>query len=162
MHHLSQKISGDFILYIMKFFRLIFLSVIILYITNACSPNYDEGPDFSIHSVRHKLEGKWKWERLYQDKKEQSAKYWNHTLTLDKDGGFVICNEKDSCYQEGFWTLPGRGKTKIVFNLINTDSTFSMDIKRVNLNYLSFQNGLKETETTFIRWDLTTVEKRNW
>ncbi len=146
----------------MQKLRRIFLTVIIGFITNACSPNYDEGPDYSIHSVKHKLAGKWRWERLYQNKKEQSAKYWNHTLTMDKDGGFLICNEKDSCYQEGFWTLPGRGKTKIVFNLVNIDSTFSMDIKRVNLNYLSFQNGTKESETTFIRWDLVSAEKRKW
>lgn len=146
----------------MKLFRFLLLSIIIVCSINACSPNYDEGPDVSLRSVRYKLEGKWKWERLYQDKKEQSAKYWNHTLTLADDGSFVICNEKDSCYQEGFYTLPGRGKLKIVFNLINTDSTFSMDIKRVNLNYLAFQNGTKESETTFIRWDLVAAEKRRW
>jgi hypothetical protein len=37
-----------------------------------------------------------------------------------------------------------------------------MDIKRVNLNYLAFQNGAKESETTFIRWDLVAAEKRKW
>ncbi|MBX7240573.1 MAG: hypothetical protein K1X92_02405 [Bacteroidia bacterium] len=143
-------------------FLLIPASLLVVLLINSCSPDYPEGPDFSIHSVKSKIVNTWKWSYNYQNLENQTAEYINATMDITKDGKVNICYEDGSCIT-GFWKIP-RGKLMINFIYPERDSAKELFIIYCGLNELTLKSDeLRNTkDSAYVHWDLESAKKRIW
>lgn len=144
----------------MKQFSLALSFVLCLLVIglSACSHDYPEGPSTSVYGARQKITNVWRWEYIYQNGENLTAQYWKHTVTFS-DGKVLICDENDNC-SEVLWNLPGKGNKSLQLIYLDKDSSILFTIQRLNTNYLSLQYGTRPTDSTYVRWDLTSVKRR--
>lgn len=66
--------------------QLPFLTILLVFVISSCG-KYEEGPEFTILTKKHRLVGDWKIEEAMIDGQVQDAEaYADYTLTYERDG----------------------------------------------------------------------------
>ena len=135
----------------MKNRHIFFPLVLLLILTVTACKRFDEGPDFSIWSVKNRLVNTWEWSYALENGTNRTGELEGTTIEFTDNNVVKICTGDDPC-QEGNWSLISK-KQKL--QLIFDQEAVAYDILMLRKNeiWLVFTN-----DTQDIRWELVRAD----